>query len=341
MPTTGPPVRQHALRLVAFGVLGALVLIELAVRIATGTVFALHGKDSDSYVTIDPLVGRIPKPGIRVRHPNGFNINIGDHGTRSNGDDRPRAERPLTLVVGDSFAFGDGVNDEESWPAVLERLTGRRVINAAVPGFGLDQAVLRAEQLAAVYAPDVIVAGFIPHDILRCELSYWSGHAKPYFDVDAGGLSLHPAAPPSGSVLAPLKRLLSVSITLDRFFPKFLYWEGPEQMAAHQRGREVACRLMQRLVTLGETRHAQIVVVAQPQQPTATAEQRELKDGLLTCAAAAHVLAVDLFPPLDRLSPEQRAQLFERHMTAAGNRFVATELAGFLERHPAPHDDAQ
>ena len=54
---------------------------------------------------------------------------------------------PLTLAAGDSFTFGDEVNDDESWPAALEQLTGRRVINAGVPGFGLDQAVLRAEQL--------------------------------------------------------------------------------------------------------------------------------------------------------------------------------------------------
>lgn len=318
--------------LVAMGVVVALLLVELAVRVATGSVFSWGPKEGNDYVDIDPLLGRIPKPGLSIRHPQGFDINIGDHGTRSNGEPPARADRPLTLVVGDSFAFGDGVDDEDSWPAILERLSGQRVINGAVPGFGLDQIVLRAEQLAAVYAPETILVSFIPHDVLRCEMSFWSGHPKPYFDIEAGALRLHPAVTPPRSSLAGLKRLLSLSVTLDLLFPKFLHWEGPEITVEHQRGRDVGCLLMERLAELGRAREARIVVLAQPQQPTATPEQLEIKNSLLACAQASGLLTLDLFPPIDRLPREQRTQLFPRHMSAAGNRLVATELAGFLER---------
>ena len=53
------------------------------------------------------------------------------------------------LAVGDSFTFGDEVNDGQTWPAQLQLLTGRRVLNGGVSGYGFDQIVLRAEQLAA------------------------------------------------------------------------------------------------------------------------------------------------------------------------------------------------
>jgi len=317
---------------VAVGLIGGLLLVELAVRIATHSVFTWRTKESNDYVNVDPWVGRIPKPGVSVRLPGGFAINIGDHGTRSNGDTPAPGERPLSLVVGDSFAFGDGVNDEDSWPAILERITGERVVNAAIPGFGLDQAVLRAEQLAPVYAPDTIIVSFIPHDVLRCEMSHWSGHPKPYFDIEDGVLRLQSAATSHHPALVLLKKLLSLSATMNLLFSKFLYWEGPEEVIVHRRGREVGCLLMKRLAGLGRARQVRIVVLAQPQEPTATPEQLELKDGLLACAQDEGLLTLDVFPAIERLPLQERTQLFPRHMTAEGNRMIATELAGFLQQ---------
>jgi hypothetical protein len=333
MPSAAPPACKHALKLIALGVFAALFLIEFTVRVATHSLFVWQSKDSRNYSIPDPVVGRIPKPGISVTVPPGFTVSIGDHGTRRNGNKPPPAERPVMLAVGDSFAFGDGVNDDESWPAVLEQLSGTRVVNAAVPGFGLDQAVLRAEQLAEVYAPDTIIVSFIPHDVLRCEMSYWSGHPKPYFEIDANGLELRPAPVPPSSMLTPLKSFLAMSVTLDRLFTRSLHWQGPEAEVVHHRGREVACLLMRRLAALGRARHARIVVLAQPQQPTATPEQLEIKNGVERCARANQLLFLDLFPAIEGLPLEQRTRLFPRHMNAEGNRLVATELAGFLARH--------
>lgn len=315
--------------LVALGVVGGFLLAEIGIRVAVGDLFHWRSPDDrERFGVVDPVVGQIIRSGVVYRHPKGFSIRTGPHGVRSNGTLPPREARPLTLVVGDSFAFGDEVNDADSWPAVLERLTGHRVVNAGVPGFGLDQSVLRAEQLANVFIPSTIVVSFIPHDVVRCEMSFWSGHAKPYFDTDANGLRYHraPFVPPQHWWKAALSR----SAVIDRLFSRYLHWDGPDTFA-HHHGTEVACLLMNRLARFGRQRHVRIVVLAQPQQATSRPEQSQLAERVLDCASRENLSALDLFPAINRLRASQREALFHGHMTPRGNRLVAVELAEFLE----------
>ena len=316
----------HALRLVAFAVLAAFLVVELSLRCRMHLPFFWGEAD-----TADPVVGNIPRANFSYCNPiQAFCLSMGDYGTRRNGDTPPHAERPLTLAVGDSFTFGDDVGDADSWPAALERLTGRRVINAGVPAFGLDQTVLRAEQLAPIYSPQTIIVSFVPDDVRRTEMSYFSGRAKPYFELEGTKLHLHAAPVPPRSALAPLKWLLSASLTMNELFDRFLHWEGPEAEVVDHHGREIACLLMERLAALGRDRGARVVVLGQPQAPKAPPEHAEIKNAVLACAAASGLRVLDLFPGIEQLPDEVRQRLFRGHMTAAGNQLVAAELARFM-----------
>lgn len=324
-------------RRLGWTVLLTFLLVELGMRLAKGELLSYTSPDDrERYRTLDPVVGYVPRDGLTIRPRKGnFRISTGEHGTRSNGP-APAAERPLTLVVGDSFAFGDDVDDHESWPAVLQRLAGRRVVNAAVPGFGLDQAVLRAIQLVPAYRPEVVVVSFIPHDVLRCEMSRWSGNPKPHFELEGGALRYVPADVPVES--APwrvAKRVLSASVTIDSLFLRGLHGVGPDIVAHHQ-GAEVACALMDRLATLGRESGARVVVLAQPQRPLSTPDERALKDRVLACAARSGLLQLDVFPAVDAVPEDARHRLFKGHMTAEGNRLVAAEVHAFVSRPPDP-----
>lgn len=326
------PASSWARRLarIALATLACLGLVELTVRIATGSLLTWASPDDrERYGIVDPVVGRLLRPGLSARLPGGATVRTGEHGIRLNGAAAPPAGGALTLVGGDSFAFGDEVEDHESWPAVLEGLTGHRVVNAGVPGFGLDQAVLRVSALAGHYAPRTIVVSFIPHDVVRCEMSFWSGHAKPYFELVPSGLRLHRAPEPAPALSPVLTGLLSRSVAIERFFGRSLHWDGPDTVVHHQ-GREVACLLMEQLAALGREHGASVVLVAQPQRATSAAEERELAAGVGACAERNGLRFLDLFPLLDRLAPAERERLFRRHMTPEGNRFVAGELAAFL-----------
>lgn len=76
------------------------------------------------------------------------------------------------LAVGDSCTWGEDVGDTDTWPAQLQRLTGRRVLNGGVTGFGFDQIVLRTErQFAALDRKPWLVVP--PHAAIRCALCRW------------------------------------------------------------------------------------------------------------------------------------------------------------------------
>jgi lysophospholipase L1-like esterase len=80
--------------------------------------------------------------------------------------EKPQGKKRI-VVIGDSFAMGSGVNDQENFPAQLEELLKKRygsdkieVLNFGVGGYSLInyEAVLRTKALA--YSPDLIVIGF-------------------------------------------------------------------------------------------------------------------------------------------------------------------------------------
>jgi lysophospholipase L1-like esterase len=70
------------------------------------------------------------------------------------------------LALGDSTTFGLGVDDDQTWPAVLERLvrekTGRpvEVINGGVPGYSAFQGMRYLRERGVAFDPDLVLATF-------------------------------------------------------------------------------------------------------------------------------------------------------------------------------------
>ena len=87
--------------------------------------------------------------------------NVGADGFRRTPGPSTLAEPPI-LATGASFTLGEEVADDESWPDYLQNLIGRKVVNAGVSGYSLDQTVLRTEKLAPLVKPLFIVTAFTP-----------------------------------------------------------------------------------------------------------------------------------------------------------------------------------
>jgi acyl-CoA thioesterase-1 len=71
------------------------------------------------------------------------------------------------LAFGDSLTYGTGTSLNKAYPAVLESLIHRKVINAGVPGETTKKGLLRFAGLITRYQPDLIILCHGGNDILR------------------------------------------------------------------------------------------------------------------------------------------------------------------------------
>lgn len=76
-------------------------------------------------------------------------------------------EQATVLAFGDSLTVGVGTSAENSYPAVLQRLSGRQVINAGVSGETTAAGLTRLPSLLDRYSPKLIVLLEGGNDILR------------------------------------------------------------------------------------------------------------------------------------------------------------------------------
>ncbi len=76
-------------------------------------------------------------------------------------DNEASLERPDRIVLGDSFAFGWGVERDDTFAQVLERRTGLTVLNAAMSSYGTARQVILLERLDVSAARAVVVQYFM------------------------------------------------------------------------------------------------------------------------------------------------------------------------------------
>jgi len=86
---------------------------------------------------------------------------------------------PVVVATGCSFTFGQGIDDQDTWPWLLQQLLPNdHVVNVAAMGYGTDQALLAAEQEVSRLPRDVrtVVLGFGDFQIERnrCPQSWLS-----------------------------------------------------------------------------------------------------------------------------------------------------------------------
>jgi len=124
---------------------------------------------------------------------NGFEIEVntnsqGFRGSREYSIEKPKGVKRI-LVLGDSFVFGWGVRDHETFCSKLEQqYKNWEAIDLGVAGFGIDQILMSYRSIGQKFKPDVVVISIFPEDFWRATRTFSdSGYAKPYFSLTPSG----------------------------------------------------------------------------------------------------------------------------------------------------------
>lgn len=116
----------------------------------------------------------------------------------------PPEKTERILVLGDSFAFGLGVKDDETFAYKLEELFQKagekvEVINMGVNGYGTDQELLLLKDEGKKYHPDIVVCQlFVGNDLEENTSKFKYNSYKPFYALESGKLKLNNYPVPEG-----------------------------------------------------------------------------------------------------------------------------------------------
>jgi hypothetical protein len=200
-----------------------------------------EGSYLDRFLTDDPELGYHIVPSDRhvesvLKRADGSVIYDVGYSVDGNGMRvTPGGSPPAVWFFGDSFTFGEGVEDFATLPAAYARLSGRQAVNFGVPGYGPHQ-VLRLIETGrpgtlGLAPPSVAVLTLLTGHIDRAAgRSPWDTHG-PHYEIENGRAAYRgPYVPPPKDAAAPPPS------TTERLLASWRTWQ---RVAASLRARTV------------------------------------------------------------------------------------------------------
>lgn len=144
-----------------------LGVAELVIRITWTPPSTLTTQPTEQH----PVYGWAPRPGLVGRHATMEFDYIFHHtaqglrGAELFSTARPDSVRHRVLFLGDSFTYGNGSPDDETFVARIDaELPDTQVINTGANGYGQRQQLAILDTLGAALSPDLVIVMFFWND---------------------------------------------------------------------------------------------------------------------------------------------------------------------------------
>jgi len=253
-------------------------------------------------------------------------------------------------AAGDSFTFGFGVQDNETWPAQMEQMrSGLQVMNLGVADYGIDQIRLLLEKFGYAYAPDIVIVAVYPEDFWRATRAFNdAGHGKPWYRLNPDGtlaLQHHPVPKdknfstvqfPEVMSRSPAERVLShsalyrLSLKAAGRLRKSLGHEDPDTSREWLLGRAILKQMVQEIRSHG----VEPVIAIVPPRRWITGTDEPVRQSLIRFGEREAVTVIDLTQVFRKASAEKGVDALyipdDHHWTVEGNRLAAETILGKL-----------
>ncbi len=340
-------------------ILVCLVALEVGLRLFWSGYYV---KEPKGYVQWSPMRGWENRPSVRtdygepefrttvIHNSWGFR---GPEVTRANPEGRCRA-----LVLGDSFTYGVGVENDETFSARMEQMEPRlQALNTGVNGYGTSQELMLLVEKGLDFSPDLVIVAFFWNDVANTYL-----RSFPVFSLENGTLR-YPTAEvePAPRGTWPRERhrrflrhsyayrFLSDRIKLLRYRTKILLGipvEDSELLRPEEiePAWELELALLREIARLARERGATTLVALIPEQvqvqPDVNViglrpEDYTVQDRLIDFGRRSRIPVLDLLPALREAYERDRVPLYylrDRHLRANGHRIVAQRILEEIRR---------
>ena len=292
-----------------------------------------HGNTYDALDQYDPTKGWRTQSNLRdlvVFENCRLNTNSrGFRGTREYSEGR-LVDRPRIMVIGDSFTFGDEINDHETYSHCLQAsMPWTEILNCGVHGYGHDQMLLLLREELPRYRPEIVILGFVYLDMYR-NLLHFRDYAKPRFLLKDDQLLLtHSPVPDPETVLQDEWRRVKL---IDLW--AMVRFRIERVSGAHQYQTETLCQrllhaIADEIINTGATPVFVFLPIGEDLKVPATMEDREAF--LLDFGAKRPDVRIATLRPLfeERMAEGHTFRL-EGHWAPPTHQIVAEYLERFL-----------
>lgn len=224
-PTGSSNIRQRAILinvgLLTVSIIFTLLVSEMVLRLV-GFTPMLVSPERDRFWKYDALLGWVHQPGqegIFEMAQFRTSLHINQKGLRGREYPYERtSDAGRILVLGDSFAWGYGVEESERFSELLANSMDAEVINAGVSGYSTDQELLWFRNEGVKYDPDLVILVLAGNDIGdNYRNIVYTIYYKPRFVLEGDLLTLEGYPVPKASSRARTIYFLSQRSALAHF----------------------------------------------------------------------------------------------------------------------------
>jgi hypothetical protein len=259
----------------------------------------------------------------------------------------PAAATPGLRVIcsGDSFTFGVGVGDADTWCHHLTSIDARiSTTNMGQIGYGVDQAFLWYRRDASKIPHDVQVLAFVSADFDRMRSATFMSYGKPVLNVEDGNLVVRDGPVPYRSTAGVMLQRAGSALSTFRMAQvlNFLFRKptresaraAPESVADL---RPVVAKVIETLRDLHARQHTTLVLAFLPMRTDFADERSAPWRQAVREIAGSEIPFVDVVADLRTLPVEEVDPMFigpgasqyglaEGHYSRRGHEFVASVI---------------